>query len=254
MTTNLSPRRRAAAVLAVLALTASGCTGDAGDTALSGAGGSGSSEQSAAASASPGGDGSPSPSESPKPYLDVPKNVALTEPGTALKVGERGTVAWRLDKKKIGALSVTVTKIEKVTLEEFVGWRLDQASRNSTPYFVRAKLRNVGRSDLAGRSVPLYAVDKTNTLIQASSFQSSFRPCPSTPLPKKFVRDKSAQVCLVYLVPKKGTLTAISFRPSNDFNPVTWSGKAPEKDKAKKNKKNKNTKADDQAEDQKQNG
>jgi hypothetical protein len=233
----------------VLALTATGCTGDSGPSAD---GRSGSAEQSASASA--GGDGSPSPSESPEPYLPVPKNVTLTDPGTGLKVGERGTVAWRLDKKKIGALNITVTKIEKVSLAEFVGWRLDEASRNSTPYFVRVKLRNVGRSDLAGRSVPLYAVDKTNTLIQASSFQSSFRPCPSTPLPKKFVRDKSAQVCLVYLVPKKGTLTAISFRPSNDFNPVTWSGKAPEKAKDKKGKKNKSTKAADKPEDQKQNG
>lgn len=251
MTMKLSPRRRAAAVLTsvVLALTATGCTGDSGETAGSAAGGSGSSDQSASASA--GGDGSPAPSESPKPYLQVPKNVSLTDPGTDLKVGERGTVAWRLDKKKIGALAITVTKIEKVSLAEFVGWRLDKASRNSTPYFVRAKLRNVGRSDLAGRSVPLYAVDKANTLIQASSFQSSFPPCPSTSLPKKFVRDKSTQVCLVYLVPKKGTLTAISFRPSNEFNPVTWSGKAPEQ---AKDKKNKSTEAADEAEDQKQNG
>ena len=31
--------------------------------------------------------------------------------------------------------------------------------------------------------------------------------------------------CLVYLSPKHGDLTAVSFRPTQDFNPITWTGK-----------------------------
>ena len=35
-------------------------------------------------------------------------------------------------------------------------------------------------------------------------------------------------VCQAYLVPKRGDLKAVSFRPTEDFNPITWVGKVTE--------------------------
>ena len=32
-------------------------------------------------------------------------------------------------------------------------------------------------------------------------------------------------VCLVYLAPERGKLTAVSFRPTQEFDPITWTGK-----------------------------
>jgi hypothetical protein len=32
------------------------------------------------------------------------------------------------------------------------------------------------------------------------------------------------KVCLVFLAPKKGDLTAVSFRPTQEFDPITWTG------------------------------
>ena len=114
---------------------------------------------------------------------------------------------------------------------------LDQKSRTSTPYYVHAKVANIGRSDLSGQAVPLYVAVGDNTLVSASSFESTFKPCPSTSLPKKFEPGKRAATCLVYLVPDKGKMENVSF-PGPGFDPMTWVGKvAVVKDKKKSTKK-----------------
>ena len=52
----------------------------------------------------------------------------------------------------------------------------------------------------------------------------------------------TAKVCLVYLAPDKGDLTAVSFRPTQEDAPITWTGelKKPKPTKKAKGKKNKN--------------
>ena len=40
----------------------------------------------------------------------------------------------------------------------------------------------------------------------------------------KFTRGKKASVCLVYFAPDHGKLVAISFRPTQDFDAITWTG------------------------------
>jgi hypothetical protein len=32
------------------------------------------------------------------------------------------------------------------------------------------------------------------------------------------------KACLVFLSPKKGDLTAVSFRPTQEYDPITWTG------------------------------
>ena len=73
--------------------------------------------------------------------------------------------------------------------------------------------------------MPLYAVDPTDTLIQASTFQARFEPCPGNGVfPETFGPGDAKEICLVYLVPDGGELTAVSFRPNQDFDPITWTG------------------------------
>ena len=55
-------------------------------------------------------------------------------------------------------------------------------------------------------------------------FRASFKACPSRALPKHFVRGKRVTVCLVYFVPRHGRLAAVAFRPTQDFNAITWRG------------------------------
>jgi hypothetical protein len=196
----------AAAVLAVAGLSA--CSDDdkgpsLADSATKGA---------AAASASPTG-------------LHVPDGVTLTAEGSQLTVGDTATVAYEPSAGQVGVLDVAVTRLEKTTFRKsFQGWNLDDAQRKAQPYFVRATVTNRGETDLAGLPVPLYIVDSTNALVEQTTFASSFTPCQPGTFPAPFAAGTSTDVCLVYLAPDKGQLTSVSFRPSQEVDPITWTG------------------------------
>ncbi|NPC98316.1 hypothetical protein [Nocardioides sp. zg-DK7169] len=219
------------AALALGAALLAGCSSDGGSDDAGGSSPDASSQGSEPGSgtADPGsepgsGDGSESPSV--EPYLPVPDGVELTAPGSALGLGDTAVVAWEPRQKKVGVLEVTVERLERTTFERsFGGWKLDDAVRRTTPYFVRAKVANVGASDLGGAEVPLYIVDGKNRLVSYSRFASRFQPCASTDLPKPFRPGQERSICLVYLAPERGRLTAVSFRPTEQFDPITWTGK-----------------------------
>lgn len=170
------------------------------------------------------GEGAASPSATPSNYLQVPSGIVLTPQGSALGLGDAASVAWQLDAKRIAAVEVEVTRVEQVPISRLGAWELDAKGKKSTPYFVTATVRNVGRGDLGGVGVPLYAAVGENSLVSPSSFESTFKPCPSTPLPKKFGSGKKASMCWVYLAPDRGTLEAVSFYTGPGFDPITWTG------------------------------
>ena len=157
-------------------------------------------------------------------YLEVPDGVELTDPGSELSLGQTATVAYEPRQGTVAALEIKVTRLRKATFDQFVGWDLKKKVRETTPYFVDAKVTNVGDTDLGGRSVPLYIVDGENRLIEASIFTATFRPCPGATFPKKFKTGDTTRACLVYLSPDHGDLTAVSFRPTQEFDPITWTG------------------------------
>ncbi len=228
-------RRGCRALLGVVlaaALLLSGCSDDGGaDEAESGE--------------SPSADGG-----GVKPYLPVPDGVELTTQGTELGLDESATVAYEPRQGEVAALDITVTRMDKASFSMFTGWKLDAKTKSTQPYFVHAKFRNVGATDLGGRRPPLYAVDGDNKLIESSTFASTFKPCPSASFPKSFKTGDTVSSCLVYLAPDKGELAAVSFRPTEAFDPIVWVGEltTPEPPKGtgdkkgdknkKKNKKN----------------
>lgn len=238
--THRSPMSRTLGALAAVALLAGGLA------ACSGSDSEGSGDAGSTGASGKGAGSTPSSSESP--YLEVPDGVELTPPGTHLEVGDRGVVAWEPDQKTIGALDIKVTSLERTTTKAAFGaWQLSDQQKASTPYFVRAKVRNVGDSNLGGQRVPLYVVNDQNVLLESTPFASSFKPCPSTALPDKFKPGTKTSVCLVYLAPDHGSLEAVSFRPVETFDPIIWTGevtkyqpepeKKPEKKSEKKSKK-----------------
>ncbi len=177
------------------------------------------------ASASPSEAAAPSESAAAEPYLPVPEGVELTSQGSLLEVGDKATVAYEPRQEKVGVLDLKVTGLEQTTFEKsFQGWKLDARTKTSTPYFVDVAVTNLGRLDLGGRAVPLYLLDDENTLVEASTFAGDFKPCPSVSLPKKFAKGDRTSVCLVYLAPQGRTMAGVSFRPSQDFNAITWTG------------------------------
>jgi hypothetical protein len=174
----------------------------------------------------PDGTGSEGPSGTAEaePYLPVPDGVELTAQSSEISVGDTATVAYELSQDKVGAIEITVTSLEKATFDLFVGWELTKEIRKTAPYFVRAKVTNVGETDLGASPVPLYAVDGENRLIESSLFTGTFKPCESASFPKKFRTGDTIKACMVYLVPGKGDLAAASFRPDQEFDPIIWAG------------------------------
>lgn len=170
--------------------------------------------------------------------VTVPEGVTLTEYGTELKFGESATVAYAPNEQRKTVLDLTVVSATKGTIADLAGYTLEERTRQSTPYYVRVKVKNVGVGDVGKTLVPLFLVDNRNTLISASSFTNSFAKCPSTPLPTTFAPNAEASTCLVYLAPDKGTLTGVSFRAVQEFAPIVWTGTVTEP-KAPAKKKNK---------------
>jgi hypothetical protein len=141
-----------------------------------------------------------------------------------------------------------VDSIQAARIADFAAYQLDERTKQARPYYVRVRVKNVGPGDLSRMAVPLYAVDQTDTLIQQSTFNNSFTRCPSQPLPAGFGTGKTLAGCLVYFVPNGGTLTKMSYRPLQAFEPITWEGailppatqKKDEKKKGKKTEKKAN--------------
>jgi len=174
-----------------------------------------------------GGDakGKPKPKAAqPTGNVDVPDGITLTLAGTSLKFREPAVVAYEPNKKRSSVLSLSVDSVQAGRMADFAAYQLDTRTKRSRPYYVRVSVKNVGTGDLSRLSVPINAVDKTNTLVQPSSFTNTYSRCPSLPLPAGFGAGKSYKGCLVYFVPNGGSLVQMSYRPQQAFEPITWKG------------------------------
>ena len=166
------------------------------------------------------------PTASPTDYLPVPAGVSLTEPGTQLGLGDAATVAWRPRQDTVVTLDLTVQRIDVTSYaESFEGWVVTQDMKDQTPYFVHLAVRNVGAADAGGLLVPLYGVDDTAILVEPLGFrEEEFAPCPGGALPRRLAPGERTELCLVYLAPAGGELSAVAFDPAGELEPVSWAG------------------------------
>ncbi len=214
---------RAAAAATVGGLALTGCSSGNPDSGAS---------ASASSSASP----------SPTTTVSVPPSAKLTAPGTNLSFGDSATVVFEPTKTTGTVLTLTVQSAQQGTLSDFKAFTLDDPyKKQANYYYVKVRVENVGEGDVGGVPVPLWGVNHDNTLLPAVNFTTTFAKCPSKPLPAKFGPGASIDTCLVYLSPDKGSLDAVSYRPSQEFNPIRWTGTVlpPAVQHKKKNKKKK---------------
>jgi len=183
-------------------------------------------------------------SAAPSPSTDVelPDGVTLTAGGEDLGFGDSATVVFEPTQRVGSVLEMQVDKVSEGTLDDFAGFVLDSTVKSSTPYYVEVAVENVGEENVGGFAIPLYGVNETNTLLRASAFTTDFPRCESKALPAKFETDDAFETCLVYLTPDRGMLEAVSFRPTQQFDPITWTGEIeePEPDKSESPKDQKN--------------
>lgn len=155
----------------------------------------------------------------------APTGTVLTDPGSVLAFGAPATVTWHPREGVVGTARIVVDKVERTTFKQsFRDWRVDSTMKSYTPYFVHARVTNLGPSALGGVPVPLYGESAADELVEAAVFKETFKPCHPSVLPTPFAAGESASACLVYLVPNKGALVGAGFRPIQEFDPIVWKG------------------------------
>ena len=164
------------------------------------------------------------PSSQPKATVDVPDGVELTDAGATLDFREEAIVAYEPNPERGSVLSLVVDSVQAARIKDFAAYDLKDDTKKARPYYVKVRVKNLGPGDLSRMPVPLYAVDQTDTLVQQSTFNNTFAKCPSLPMPAGFGTGKTLTGCLVYFLPNAGTLTKMSYRPLQAFEPITWEG------------------------------
>lgn len=188
---------RAAAVVLATALAATGCTSDGGK---------------AAATDTPA---------VPKGF-EVPDGVTLTDGGTTLRPGTVGTVVYEGADNATSVISVNVSRIRKGSIKDFRFFSLDADAKASTPYYVRATIRNDGPAGLGGAALPIFAHDDSNTNIPANPIVGRFKPCQPAKLPSSFLPGSRTKICLVYLVPDGRRLQTVDLQPGETKDAIRW--------------------------------
>jgi hypothetical protein len=215
---------RLAPVALVAALVLSGCGGgDGGDSAgddPSSPSGTGSSSATDGGSESGGG--------------GTENADATPQPGDELGLGETAPLRWDPKENLQGDVDVTVERIDKSTMKDFSAFDLKKEVKESTPYYVHVKVKNNAATNLSGVELPVYLDNGSDVLFPAALIKSSFKPCPNNTLPEKFTKGKKAELCLVFLAAKNTKLEAVAMRPTEQTEPITWTGKITKPAAAKK--------------------
>jgi hypothetical protein len=159
------------------------------------------------------------------------KGGSKAAPGTKLTVGQSALVAYRpagaSGAGKDSTLLVVVQSLEKGTLADFNGIKLDANQKASTPAYVKVHVVNMGPHpiDVDGTAAAIEGVDNTGNTQQSVTFIGDFPRCPdkasTTPMPA----GSSYDTCLTFLVP--GGVTKVAYSGTTDYinSPVTWTAK-----------------------------
>jgi hypothetical protein len=167
----------------------------------------------------------------------------LTHPGTHLGFGQEATVGWvppsvasNPGAKKALKLRVTVESIEQGTIADFRNVQLNASERNSTPYYVKVRIKALGSIPPPGTDDPditFDAIDDRGQQQQSITFFGTFQRCNDAAAPKPFKNGKSYQSCLAYLMPGGGSIQQVQWNdgpaaadqvtPYFD-HPIVWGG------------------------------
>src|SRR5215212_534648 len=134
----------------------------------------------------------------------------LTEPGATLGLGEAAHVTYKpltaTDDKNLFKVDATALKIEKGSVDDFENISLDEDQKASTPYYVTVKIENTGKE------IPLGDMEGDPDL----KFGAIDR-CEDADAPKPFVKGKSYESCLAYLVGGDGSITEDRWKGSDKY-------------------------------------
>jgi hypothetical protein len=157
---------------------------------------------------------------------------ATAAAGTSLKLGATATVplSTTLKSGKNGPtyrLKVQVESMDKGTLADFNGIKLDATEKSSTPYYVKVKITSLGPGKIATSdndpAVQVEGVDSTGQTQQSVTFFGDFPKCDEKFPPNQMAPGSSFETCLTFLVP--GGIRKVAYTGTESYidTPVTWS-------------------------------
>ncbi len=165
------------------------------------------------------------PKEDPVPVpkgFVVPSGVTLTKGGTVLSEDDSASVVYQVGKSAVSAITVTVTSVAKGDIADFAFFSLDEETKQASPFYVSVTVKNEGPAGLGGAALPIYAHDSSNTIFPPNELVGDFPPCPTPALPATFLPGSSADLCLVYLVPKGQALQSVDLQTGSAKDAITW--------------------------------
>lgn len=151
----------------------------------------------------------------------------ITPLGTTLKIGETAVIDYTdASTRGKSIIEFTPRKIEKGTLDDFKNIDLDEEQKTATPYYAEIEVKNVGDGDLSGASPATYVngVDDRGQDQNEVIFFGDFERCDQE-TPKKLKPGDSYKACLVYLIPKGGSLVGfhwIQFDEKSGKSDLHW--------------------------------
>jgi hypothetical protein len=155
--------------------------------------------------------------------FDVPAGVTITKGGSTLQLGRPASVVYRVEERAASAVTVVVNAVAKGDIKkDFSFFSLDDKAKSSTPYYVRFTVRNEGPSGLGGVSIPVLAHTRSNTVFPPSELVGTFKPCPDSALPKSFLKGSTADLCLVFMLPKGEKLRTIDLQTGKEADAIHW--------------------------------
>lgn len=171
---------------------------------------------------------------SPKPPVPVP-GVRFTRPDTLLSLGEKAVVPFALS-DSVGAVGVTVTEVDRGSAADLAPFRLGDAVKGLTPYYVRITVTNETGGAFAysslGLTAPLLA---DASPAQRLSVLSDFAPCPNEFADAGFTRRGARyRTCVVGLAGPGTEVVGLAYRGSTSGrvedepeyfqDPIRWRG------------------------------
>jgi hypothetical protein len=157
-------------------------------------------------------------------------------PGTELALGASAVVPYQPVSADQSApakfkLRVTVLTMEKGSLSDFNGIKLNSTEKASTPYYAKVKIENAGEGDADSEgsagdegnpAVEIEGVDSSGEAEQNVTFFGEFPRCEYKQPPKPFTHGKSFTTCITFLVPGGIRKVAYTGTEAYESSPVTW--------------------------------